>query len=917
MKNKSNKGPYSQDTNVAFPLTSAFLGPHAENADEWSLVFNRILTDYIYWRRNYYADDGFALGSDDMTKNEQFFQRFHVFLEKMLCELKQNFPFHSPRYMGHMLSEQSLPAVAGYVATMLYNPNNCTEEAAPITVAKEIELGKRICAMLGLPVRTSWAHVCSGGSAATLEALWVARQSQFLPLVIQDICKKYRWELNIKLPDHTAQHQSIQPITSCSVRTLLHIKTNESAYLLPNLLNYLIQCGSVYSMDALVDSIEILWQPSDSTAKSEQVSLLSLVYAQKGENLTDMLSTLLSKCGQSHLGKAIRDICKNQCWRVKSSVSGKLQLVERLPDQCLERLAPQKLMRLLCELVEHMILNHLVFCPSYETGSGDLVARIKPNKKDFSVSPLSYVFVDTGENAVARIKCEMATSQYNIRTHGYANVIAKIGLRPVLFVPQSAHYSLRKTANLLGYGEASIRPLPTDQSFRVDVGQDQQKLYHMLTSIREDEYIAAVVAVFGTTEEGAVDPIHRFEWVRNRACTENQMYFWLHVDAAWGGYIAVMRNTNSMITSVTNQDSFEDKIKKYIQEINVHEIYEVALPNYHKQQIARWDDREVYAAMFALSAADSITVDPHKMGYVPYPAGAVAFKNKRHSYLLRQQATYIGTEAVIAARGIVRSADDVERNVFGFNDNFDIKQIGSYTLEGSRPGAAVMSCWFASEVIPLDLRNHGKIVRTTLLNARRFFQYLSRHRRITFVSTDEQLQKSAGLSACKTPFTFEAVYNNIDTNVVCFFVKPMKWCENYQTEIEKHHFPQMTEDTTWSYEEIMEINRRIHHRLTITPSDETDGRRRSTHQKFYVSSTTFKTDAYSAESMSATLKKFGFSEEEYRKNGLFVMRSTMMNPWYYHVQQSDTNVDYFKLFIEELHYAARKTIDEMAEGKRI
>lgn len=92
--------------------------------------------------------------------------------------------------------------------------------------------------------------------------------------------------------------------------------------------------------------------------------------------------------------------------------------------------------------------------------------------------------------------------------------------------------------------------------------------------------------------------------------------------------------------------------------------------------------------------------------------------------------------------------------------------------------------------------------------------------------------------------------------------------------------------------------------------------KRSTHQRFYVSSTTFNTDGYSPESMTPTLQKFGFDAENYKKHGLFVIRSTIMNPWYYRVQHSHSQVDYFSLFIEELHSAARQTIDEMTAGKR-
>jgi len=51
--------------------------------------------------------------------------------------------------------------------------------------------------------------------------------------------------------------------------------------------------------------------------------------------------------------------------------------------------------------------------------------------------------------------------------------------------------------------------------------------------------VIQVVAVVGSTEESAVDPLHEIVAVRKeyRRCG---MDFTIHVDAAWGGYFASM-----------------------------------------------------------------------------------------------------------------------------------------------------------------------------------------------------------------------------------------------------------------------------------------------------------------------------------------------------------------------------------------
>ena len=76
-----------------------------------------------------------------------------------------------------------------------------------------------------------------------------------------------------------------------------------------------------------------------------------------------------------------------------------------------------------------------------------------------------------------------------------------IKLKPVIFIPESAHYLWDKTISILGYGNSSIRRIPITSKFRINV----KKLKEMLYEIKDDEFVIAVITVAGTTEEGAVD----------------------------------------------------------------------------------------------------------------------------------------------------------------------------------------------------------------------------------------------------------------------------------------------------------------------------------------------------------------------------------------------------------------------------
>jgi hypothetical protein len=114
------------------PLTAWFLGPKAENSHIWKEMINYIFDDYIHWRRNYFPTDPVVVTRIKRRSHESWFDKLSTELDSVLNQLKADYPFYSPRYIAHMLSEQSLPSVLGYFAGMLYNPNNVTDQAAPV-----------------------------------------------------------------------------------------------------------------------------------------------------------------------------------------------------------------------------------------------------------------------------------------------------------------------------------------------------------------------------------------------------------------------------------------------------------------------------------------------------------------------------------------------------------------------------------------------------------------------------------------------------------------------------------------------------------------------------------------------------------------------------------------------------------------
>ncbi|MBE9176956.1 hypothetical protein IQ225_19410, partial [Synechocystis salina LEGE 06155] len=89
------------------------------------------------------------------------------------------------------------------------------------------------------------------------------------------------------------------------------------------------------------------------------------------------------------------------------------------------------------------------------------------------------------------------------------------------------------------------------------------------------------------------------------------------------------------IFSITQLDRVAE-VKEFVRDEVVLEIGSVS-ENFDIQ----WPNDEVGLAMLATAAANSVTVDPHKMGYTPYPCGAIAFHNDRIRHFVRQEAPYI------------------------------------------------------------------------------------------------------------------------------------------------------------------------------------------------------------------------------------------------------------------------------------
>ena len=99
-------------------------------------------------------------------------------LERVLLEvagrLQDNFPYFHPLYAGQMLKPPHAVARLASALALWINPNNHALDGGRASSAMEKEAVAEIAKMFGW--ERHLGHLCSGGTMANLEALWVARE---------------------------------------------------------------------------------------------------------------------------------------------------------------------------------------------------------------------------------------------------------------------------------------------------------------------------------------------------------------------------------------------------------------------------------------------------------------------------------------------------------------------------------------------------------------------------------------------------------------------------------------------------------------------------------------------------------------------------------------------------------------------
>ncbi len=159
--------------------------------------------------------------------------------------------------------------------------------------------------------------------------------------------------------------------------------------------------------------------------------------------------------------------------------------------------------------------------------------------------------------------------------------------RPVVVCSAVAHFSVQRAAATLGLGEDAVRTVPVDadQRMRPDALAE--------TLARSGPSVLAVVATAGTTDLGAVDPL---PLVADLAAAHGA---WLHVDASYGFAALLAPRLAPLLAGIER--------------------------------------------------ADSVSVDLHKLGWLPAATSALLVRDQRRFAALDRDVDYLSSRGDVDA----------------------------------------------------------------------------------------------------------------------------------------------------------------------------------------------------------------------------------------------------------------------------
>jgi glutamate/tyrosine decarboxylase-like PLP-dependent enzyme len=118
--------------------------------------------------------------------------------------------------------------------------------------------------------------------------------------------------------------------------------------------------------------------------------------------------------------------------------------------------------------------------------------------------------------------------------------------RMVMYVSDQVHMSILKAADVLGLGQQSVRAIPSDDGFRLDVAALQAAI---AADRKNDLKPFCVIASAGTAASGALDPLAEI------AAVARDQNLWFHIDGAYGAPAAMVPECRPIFAGLELADS--------------------------------------------------------------------------------------------------------------------------------------------------------------------------------------------------------------------------------------------------------------------------------------------------------------------------------------------------------------------------
>ena len=128
-------------------------------------------------------------------------------------------------------------------------------------------------------------------------------------------------------------------------------------------------------------------------------------------------------------------------------------------------------------------------------------------------------------------------------------------MQPSVYMSDQSHTALIRAATIVGVRPESVRMVPTDEHFRLDMNE----LHSMLVADQKSGLTpSAICGNAGATNTGAIDPLDEIA----DYCESEEI--WFHVDAAYGGFAILTDRGAGLLKGLERADSIAMDAHKWL-----------------------------------------------------------------------------------------------------------------------------------------------------------------------------------------------------------------------------------------------------------------------------------------------------------------------------------------------------------------